>query len=219
MANYKSYEISDVAKLSGYDLSINLPVAPQNKQNLVVIGERTLSLNKSRSKFVSVGLSYDYGFQPCIKLFGDHIKCVIFSESDWDLFLSYQGIITNYLYTNDRCEKIDAAHFCIDFECISTTRVIKISKNNSYIYLAYESVCKLWEFLPLIKYRLECIKRMQFKNYFAVLQRGLKRQSGNVFVNATNIIQPNENYNSENISLVMELMYVYPDVFELECTA
>lgn len=199
------------------DLSENLPQACQNKSDLVVIGERKYQLNKSKSKFVSTGLSYDYWYAPCIKLTGNRLDTIIFEESEWNDFLRYQGIITNYLYTNDKAEQIDAENFTIQFEKISYSRVIKIVKNNSYIYLGYESICKLWEALPLIKYRIEMLKRQQFASYFKIVQNGLQRQSGDVFENAMNLLKPLENCNNDNVCMLMELIYIYPEIFEVEC--
>lgn len=208
------FNLSDFSK---FDYFTNDLVTPENKKEFVVLGERLFSLNKSKSKNVSVGLAYEYGYAPCIKLSGNRGDIIIFDENEWNHFLSYQGVITNYLYSNHKEESVNTSKFCIDFQQISYARIIKISKNNSAVYLGYESVCKLWELLPLIRYRIDFVKRQQFSNYFRVLQKGLENQSGNVFTNTLNALRPQDNPNSENLSTVMEFIYMYPDVFESEC--
>lgn len=186
--------------------------------DIVFLGERRYYLNKSKCKFVSIGLSYVNDYIPHIKLSGYKRGEIFFKWSEWSHFLSYQGIITNYLYSHDKPESINTEDFSIDFEQFSNIRVIKITKSDGFLYLGYETICKLWELLPLIKYRADMLTRQQFGNYFRVLQRGLRNQGGNVFVNADNILKPEENPNSENLSLVMEFMNLYPDMFERECT-
>lgn len=184
----------------------------------VVIGEQRYALNKSECKFVSVGLSYGSAYVPCIKLSGHNNIQVVFDENDWKKFLSHQGTITNYLYYNEITHVIHEDNFSIDFVELSIGRLIKISKGNNYIYMAYETICGLWEILPLVKYRIETIKNQQFTNYFKILQRGLQNQTGDIFENALNILKPEDNPNSQNICMILELIYIYPDIFEKQCS-
>lgn len=183
----------------------------------VVIGEQRYALNKSECKFVSVGLSYGSAYVPCIKLSGHNNIQVVFDENDWKKFLSHQGTITNYLYYNEIPHVIHEDNFSIDFvefDC----RLIKISKGNNYIFFGYETVCGLWKILPLVKYRIETIKNQQFTNYFKILQRGLQNQTGDIFENALNILKPEDNPNSQNICMILELIHIYPDIFEKQCS-
>lgn len=199
-----------------FDLSDYLFPSTKNKE-LVVIGERSYSLNKSKTKHVSVGLAHMYEYAPCIKLMGNKCDGIFFNQEEWKDFLSNQGIITNYLYSNDRTDPIVTNNFTISFEQISSARVIKIRKGDSYVFLGYESVCKLWELLPLLKFRIELLKQQQFVNYFNALRKGLQSQSENIFVNASNILHANEACPTENVCLALELMSVYPDEFENDC--
>lgn len=201
------------------DLFNNLPSAPQNKNDLVIVGERRHKLNKSRSKYVSTGLSSDFCYNPCIKLCGNKCDAIIFDEMDWNHFLTFQGYISNYIHTNVKTEPIDAGNFSIQFMQISNSAVVKIVKNNSYIYMGYESICKLWEVLPLVKYGVDMLKRQQFNNYFNNVRRELQRRGGNVFENAVNLIERSNNSNNENVYMLMELVYIYPEVFEVDCFA
>jgi hypothetical protein len=188
---------------------------PQIKKT-VTIGERRFPLNKSRSKFVSVGLVNTCEYSPCIQLSGIKGECLIFSESEWDELLEYQGVITNYLYTNEKAQNINGWSFSIHFEFISSARVVKLFKDDTYIYLGYETICKLWELLPLIKYTIKLFKNQQFMTYFRVIKISLKNRPNQVET-ATDILQATEGFPTENPSLVWELLTLYPDVFEQEC--
>lgn len=187
------------------------------KEPLVTLGERRFYLNNSKSKFVSVGLSYTCGFIPCIKISGNKGDSVEFDEKEWEHFLTYQGIICNYLYTNEGLEPVDAEKFTLEFKRLPYATVVKITKDNSSVYLTYDTVCTLWHLLPLINYRIQMLKNQHFFSYFKVLQKGLQNMSGDVLNNAVNLISFKENPNSENISMVMEFLYLHPEAFKQEC--
>lgn len=202
------------------DLKIDLPnEVPQtfrNKNDCIVIGERKFHLNKSRTKFISVGLAYDFNYEPYVKLCGNKCDAIIFNKEEWKIFLKYQGVITNNLHNKILNESIETENFYIEFEEVVNSMVAKISKNNSYVYLGYETICNLWECIPLIEYRLDILERLQFPNYFKIVQKGLQNQTGNIFENALNLLQPRTNLNSENVFMIMELIYLHPKVFESE---
>lgn len=184
---------------------------------LVTLGERRFYLNNSKCKFVAVSLCYDFGLIPCVQISGNKNDHVVFNEVEWKDFLSYQGLITNYLYTDECPDPVDAGKFSLDFKQLPFAKVVKISKDNSYVYLAYDTICTLWDLLPLIKYRIDILKRQQFGNYFKILSAGLRNMSGDVVTNTLKLLQPEENPNSENISMIMEFLYLYTELFKEEC--
>lgn len=200
------------------ELQIDLNDIVKSKKELVVIGERRFSLNNSKSKYVSVGLARDYEYEPCIILKGNKNDVIIFSEEEWNGFLEYQGIITNYIYSNNSTDPIHSKECSIFFEQISSARVIRIWKNNSYVYLGYESICKLWELLTVIKFRTDMLKKQEFLPYFRVLQKSLQNQAGNLFVYASRILYTNERAPTENVCLALEFMHTYPTAFEEDCS-
>lgn len=200
-----------------FDINSFFSPPKETKKEVVVIGEKRYHLNKSRSKFVSVGLCRNFGYEPCIKLMGNKNDVLVFTEEEWRDLLKYQGVITNYLYANAATEPLNTEYCSIFFEQISSTRVIKIWKNNSSIYLGYETICNLWEILPIINYRIDMLKIQQFKTYFKVFQKGMQSQSGNIFHNATTVLKCSETCPTENVCLLQELVYLYPAIFEEDC--
>ena len=181
----------------------------------VVLGERKFPLNNSESKFASVGLCYNWNFAPYIQLSGKKDDQVVFNESEWKHFLTYRGMITNYLCSNEAADSVDAGDFMLEFKQIQSRKVLKVLKDNSSIYLAYETICTLWELLPLIRYRVDILQRQQFGNYFRILQKGLQGITDPA-VSVYNLLQPDENPNSENTSMVLEFLHIHPKIFKQE---
>lgn len=187
----------------------------EKKSETVVIGERCYTLNKSKTKFVSVCLSRDFGYEPCVTISGNKGNLIVFNEEEWKKLLDYQGIIMNYLCTNDIADPIRTTDFSVNFEQFSSKRVVKIWKNYSYMYLGFESITKLWDLLKIVQFRLEILKRQKFASYYEVLRQGLQNRNGNIFDSAAEILY--DTYPTENICLALELLHNYPDIFEADC--
>lgn len=102
-------------------------------------------------------------------------------------------------------ETSNANGFTIEFHQFSANRVTSTLKEFFTVYLGFETVYKLWE-LPIIKYRIGMLKK-QFVNFFKILKKVLKNQEGDVFSYALNILCSDENLKSENICMVLELLY------------
>lgn len=188
-------------------------------KDLVVIGERRFFLNKCRSKHVSVGLNYDLNFAPSIQINGNKNDLVVFTEKQFETFLDSQGIVTHNLYKNGEETILDCGAFVLEFKKISGSLVLKILKDNSTVYLAYDTVCMLWNLLPLLKYTCDLLKRQEFQNYYKVLQRSLIGVRSNVNSEALKLLSPTELTGSNNIALCLEFISLYPQVFEEDCTA
>lgn len=72
------------------------------KRNDALINESMYYVNKSRSKWVSVGFSLERKYTPVIKLSGSkYNQNVIFNEHQWNSFLNNQGIMLSYIYSTD----------------------------------------------------------------------------------------------------------------------
>lgn len=191
--------------------------AVRSSNKYVIIGAQSFALNKSNTKSICVGLCENFNYEPCIVLAGTKSDKIIFTLKEWSDLLSHQGIISNYFYMFDTMDSITTDSFTIHFERFSTKQVISLEKDWNNLYLGFETVCNLWELLPLIKYQAEMMKNLKFATYFNVLKSGLQKQTGNLFSNALNILRPEENPNSQNVSLTLEVLYLYPEIFEKEC--
>lgn len=187
------------------------------KKQFVVLGERCYPLNKSKTKFVSVGLVSQCGYKPGVILSGCKGESLVFDDEEWKDFLSYQGVITNYLYSYEKTETVNSWTFSIHFEQISHIRVVKIEKENSQIYLGYETICKLWEVLPLVKYNQNLLNKQDFSTYFKFLRYGLQHREDNLFQAVQDMMSVTEPCPTENPLLVLEFLNIHPEEFEKEC--
>lgn len=84
----------------------------------ITLNEKRFYLNKSKSKHVSVSLAYDFGFQACVGLGNCKGEEIIQGEKKWIDFLQYQGIVSNYFYSNQACEHIRTPAYNITFESL-----------------------------------------------------------------------------------------------------
>ena len=182
-----------------------------------VINSKTYYLNNSRSKFINIGLNIDSSdFATCIELGTRGSGSIILSEEDWSGLQQHQGIITGYFFSSGYFDiPLRFNNFSVYFEKIDDINVIKIKHdNNNYIYLGSESVCKLWDFIPLIEYRLDMLKKQQFDKYYNTLKTDIGTQQGDLLTNVFNKIAPKQNANNENISTLLELLIIYPHILE-----
>lgn len=181
----------------------------------IIANEKTYHLNRSKSKYVTVGLAYDTGFQPCITFSGNKTKPLVLREEEWQELLQYQGVLTNYFYTRDACASLATSAITVSFESYNEVKYIKLEdKRNNYICLGVESICQLWTLLPLIDYRITMLRRQDFQNYFYSKVNNISNKNGDVCQQIINSLAYANNPGSENISTMMELIYQHPNLTE-----
>lgn len=170
-------------------------------------------LNKSITKYVCIGLNVE-DFSPSIKISGNKSASVIFNEHEWNELLNYQGIITNNLYQLEiYMEPLSFANVEIYFEDIDGQKVLKIKKNEVYIYLGKDSVFNLWQLIPLLEKRLTLLKNQQFKQYLSVFKNSYVSNEDDI-INKIYDVLVRQDSSSENACAVMELVISYPEVLE-----
>lgn len=179
----------------------------------VIVNEKRFHLNKSKSKFVAVGLSYDFCFKPCITFSGNKTRPVLFNEFEWRDLLQYQGLLTNYFYSREVFAPIITSTFTLNFETYNDVKYIKLEgKNDSYICFGIESITQLWLLLPLIDYKLNMLKKQDFQTYFNTKVTIAHSRDGDIYQQILNDIAPSTNQGSDNIATIMELVYQHPDL-------
>ena len=187
-----------------------------NSENSIVNG-KLYYLNNSRTKYVNIGLNVDCDFTPCIEL-GSKDSCgsIVLTEDDYKCLVQHQGTITSYFYCTGYFDvPIRLKNATLYFDQIDDYNVVKIKNDNQrLIYLGSESVCKLFELVPVIDYRLGMLLVQQFEKYFTTLKSNVNIQQGDLFTNLFNILSTKQNQNNENICTVLELLIKYPDVLE-----
>jgi hypothetical protein len=170
-------------------------------------------LNKSTNKYICIGLSVE-DFSSLIKLSGNVGYSIILTEDEWREILVYQGVITNNLYLSaSNLEPLMLGSIKLYFEKIHDKNVLKIQKNGYYIYLGEETVCNLWQLIPLIEKRLTLLKNQQFKQYFSIFKNNYANDRSDIINKIFEVLTAQENA-SENVCTIMELLISHPTILE-----
>lgn len=184
------------------------------KPKPVLLNCSTYALNKSRSKFVSVGLSAHAPFVPVVELHGLKNDWVTFDEGEWGLLLENQGVISNFLYTDEgQHQFVNIGSKTLRFHTIGSTRVVTFV-NGSEVCVAFESVCELWEFLPLIESRIRLLKDLNFDQFYASVVKGIVGLPGDYKNHINTILK--ELHGSENASCMYEMLKCAPDILAFD---
>lgn len=183
-----------------------------NKRNNTLINESIYYLNKSKSKWVSVGFSLERKYDPIIKLGGcKYNQKVIFTEDQWNSFLNNQGIMLSFIYsTGFGWQPMRGNGFEIQFVFIKDSRIIKLVQDGgNEIFLAGDTINEVVRLANLIKYRFDLLKDQEFSKYYNILVAGLSIKNGDLIKHVYDIISPI--LMSSNVCCVLELIHLYPD--------
>lgn len=186
-----------------------------------IVNQTFYFLNKSKTKWVCVGLAPHLRLTPIVKICGKG-QGICFGEAEWKQFVDSQGILLNYFYATDT--PWPAMHIgpkTIYFQTINQKRIVKIQDmDENELYLGYESVIECVELLQLIEHRLDMLKSQQFNNYYNNMINTLATMPGDFKVNIKTMLQSNKDcanacamkelvhFNSEKIAVDLEVARV-----------
>ncbi|CAG9762670.1 unnamed protein product [Ceutorhynchus assimilis] len=183
-------------------------------RNGTLIGEKKYYINKSQSKWVSVGFSLERKYIPVVKLGGYKNKQnVIFDEEQWISFLNNQKNLLSFVYSKSTgWQSLSGNGYEIQFVFIGESRIIKITQDGgNEIFLAGETINELINLVNLIKYSFDLLKSQEFLNYYNRVISMVSNKNGDLNKNVYENISPSTNPNSENDSCVLELLIFYSD--------
>lgn len=145
------------------------------KRYPLLLSASVYSLNKSRSKFVSVGLSSCAPFVPLLVLHGLKNDWIVFDEAEWNLLLENQGVISNFLYCDDGLQQtLSIGSKTAFFHTIGSTRVVTFRENGkSEVCIAFDSICELWDLICLVNVRITILKNLKFPDFYSSLVQGV----------------------------------------------
>lgn len=176
----------------------------------VVFNIRMCHLNKSGSKYVSVG--FNMNFEECVKISGNK-GFLVLSEREWKTLLNYQACILNYFYSKDEdySSPLEFEEVKIFFEKMDENiHLIKIFKNGFYVYLGCETVHNLFQLTPFINQKICSLKKQHFGEYFNTFKSSLNYKCGNILDTVYNVLLSRKDQCNENDLAMMELVLVYP---------
>jgi len=190
-----------------------------NNQRGGVLNQKIYFVNKSRSKFVSVGLYPNLSFLPVVKISSSNGgQSIILNEREWQELLENQGILINYFLSDLQSgnQTLPLLSKNIAFQTFNGIKLIKIEGEGCGVYLARKSMFELWDIVPLIQHKLDMLKRQQFVEFYYSVLRGILNIPGNMEDNVRNVISPLMVTNSENAYTMLEMLHFFIDRVEAD---
>lgn len=189
-------------------------ILPSNDARVLpLLNQSIYFLNKSKTKYICIGLSPHINFYPIVKVCGVKNQCVLFDENEWDMLLENQGILLNYFHTTDtQWTPMKLGSKVISFQTVEYRKILKIvDAGESEVYLGWESLTELWDLIPLIKYRLNVLGSQGFNEFYSNVINGIVDMPGDFKTNITNILHPLKDTKSENVCCMMEILQFAPE--------
>lgn len=173
-----------------------------------VLHKTTYPLNKSQTKFVSVGLRPDSGFWPIVQIYGEKNDWVTFDEPEWKQLIESQIAILNYWSVRDvTFQPLTIYSKSIAFLTIGPNKVIHIRDQcGAEIYLGLESLLELWELVILINLKLELVRGLDFNQFYGSIITGVADLPGEAKSNILTVLAPVIQAQSENAYCMLEMV-------------
>ncbi|KAF5284429.1 hypothetical protein FQA39_LY17052 [Lamprigera yunnana] len=150
----------------------------------MLLNQTIYYLNKSKSKWISVGLYYPFEFASVVKIFGRSKQYVIFKKETFDTMWKPRQIGSKTL----------------TFEMMKEKKILKIEDmSGNEVYLGWESVSEVWSLESVLRYRLSYSSGSNFKYFYEDVIRAVAEMSGDVKINIYNIINRLSEKSDDNV--------------------
>lgn len=174
----------------------------------VLLNSRSYPLNKSRSKFVAVGLYCYQSFAPTVLIYGQKNDWILLNETEWKTFVENEYVISNY-FSSGACQpspvKLSGLKR-ICFDVVGGRKVVILQdKCGSEVYLGIESLVECWELLSLLEYKMELLRSLEFEKFYSKLIEGVWELPGDFKTNIENVLYT-LNIKSDNVVCMRELL-------------
>lgn len=181
------------------------------------MNKTTYFLNKSKTKWVNIGLGREVNFHPVVQI-GGAAETYTFNENEWFEFLENQGILANYFFTPDAIsntwQPVQTNSVTIYFKKVNWTKVIHLVRqqedNSPGIFLGSESLFELIDLVRLIEARINVLKSQDFNTFYEEALKKAIRRSGNFIVAIYDLLRLETS--SENSCALLELLQWYPEI-------
>ncbi|KAF5274889.1 hypothetical protein FQA39_LY07071 [Lamprigera yunnana] len=178
----------------------------------MLFNQKIYYLNKSKSKWISVGLYYSFEFASVVKIFGRSKQYVIFKEEGWIQFHEQRENINKYFQTFDTMWKPrQIGSKTLTFEMIEEMKILKIEDmSGNEVYLGWESVSEVWSLESVLRYRLSYFSGSNFIYFYEDVIRAVAEMSGDVKINIYNIIN-RLSEKSDDLCCMLEVLLFMPE--------
>ncbi|KAF5283633.1 hypothetical protein FQA39_LY17262 [Lamprigera yunnana] len=169
-------------------------------------------LNKSKSKWISVGLNYPFEFASVVKIFGRSKQYVKFKEEECIQFQEQRENINKYFQIVDTMWKPRQIGLkTLLFEMIERKKILKIEDmSGNEVYLGWESVSEVWSLESVLRYRLSGSSASNFKYFYEDVIMAVAEMSGDVKINIYNIIN-RLSEKSDDVCCMLEVLLFMPE--------
>ncbi|KAK4872010.1 hypothetical protein RN001_016134 [Aquatica leii] len=184
-----------------------------------LIDQNVYNLNKSKTKFISVGMNCANHFCPSVKIFATYKQEIVFTEEEWVWFLELREKIHRCFQSTEAiCEPIKVGTKTIIFEIIDQKKILKIvGAENEEVYLGRESLWEIWKLAVLINYRLNQIVLKEFSNFYDTVINAVFDLPGDAKTNISNVLDQFLS-KTDVVCCMLEVVTFYPEkvVFDVE---
>ncbi|KAF5282119.1 hypothetical protein FQA39_LY17675 [Lamprigera yunnana] len=126
----------------------------------MLLNQTIYYLNKSKSKWISVGLYYPFEFAFVVKIFGRSKQYVIFKEKEWIQFHEQRENINKYFQTFDTMWKLrQIGSKTLTFEMIKKKKILKIEDMSG-------KTCS--------QYLVKCISEIGLRHFLDTINKYIK---------------------------------------------
>ncbi|KAF5280844.1 hypothetical protein FQA39_LY17948 [Lamprigera yunnana] len=134
----------------------------------VLLNQTIYYINKSKSKWINVGLYYPFEFASIVKIFGRSKQYVIFKEEELIQFHEQRENINKYFQTCDMMWKLkQIGSKTLMFEMIEEKKILRIEDMcGNEVYLGLEFVSKVWSLETVLSNRLSYSSASNFKHFY-----------------------------------------------------
>ncbi|KAF5284979.1 hypothetical protein FQA39_LY16844 [Lamprigera yunnana] len=178
----------------------------------MLLNQTIYYLNKSKSKWISVGLYYPFEFASVVKIFWRSKQYVIFKKGEWIQFHEQRENINKYFQNFDMMWKPrQIGSKTLTCEIIEEKKILRIEDVcGNEVYLGWGSVSEVWSLESVISYRLSYSSGINFKHFYEDVIRAVAEMSGDVKINIYNII--NRLFEkSDDVCCTLEVLLFMPE--------
>ncbi|KAF5281809.1 hypothetical protein FQA39_LY05023 [Lamprigera yunnana] len=209
--NINSYNVLCVMEMYS-DPKYNINDLKTGDCETMLLNQTIYYLNKSKSKWISVGLYYPFEFASVVKIFGRSKQYVIFEEEEWIQFHEQRENTNKYFQTFDTMWKpTQIGSKTLTFEMIEEKKILKIEDmSGNEVYLGWESVSEVWSLESVLRYRLSYSSGSNFKYFYEDVIRAVAEISRDVKIDIYNIIN-RLSEKSDDVCCMLEVLLFMPE--------
>ncbi|KAF5293250.1 hypothetical protein FQA39_LY13649 [Lamprigera yunnana] len=178
----------------------------------MLLNQTIYYLNKSKSKWISVGLYYPFEFASVVKIFERSMQYVIFKEDEWIQFHEQRENTYKYFQICDMMWKPrQIGSKTLTFEMVKEKKILRIEDMcGNEVYLGWESVSEVWYLETVLSYRLSYSSASNFKHFYEDVIRAVAEMSEDANTNIYNIVNRLLE-KSDNVCCLLEVLLFMPE--------